>query len=185
MASPSVGSVEQHDMSVAEPQPAVPKANRRWFQYSLAALLVLVTICAIIMGCWQWLRGPIHSLPQPDDVLGMKVLWFFDGHRDWPGIEVSQKHWNDIFAALSPSEYDRSPSNWQVLAEIEIHTKQNEDFWLGAYNLAPEPIGAFSIGRTHMERTYRRGGNSARLKEALEKAYAESETQKKAAAISQ
>jgi len=115
----------------------------------------------------------------------MNVLWFYDGHRDRPGIEVSEKQWKDILAALSPSEYGPFPCKWQILAAIEIHTKQNELVWLGTYNLPSEPIGAFSVGPTPNERTYRRGGNSDRLKEALEKAYAESETRKRAAAINQ
>ncbi len=34
-------------MSVAEPQPAVPKRNPRWFQYSLRTLLIVVTLFAI------------------------------------------------------------------------------------------------------------------------------------------
>jgi len=168
-------------MSVPEPQPATPKPR---FQYSLRTLLLFVTICAIILGCWRWLH-PIYSLFQPDDVISMEVLWFCDGHRDWSGLELSEKQWRGILAALSPSEYDPSPCNWQVLAAIEIHTKNNERFRLGAYYLPSEPIGAFSVGPTFEQRSYRRGGNSDRLKEVLANAYAEFEAKKKAAAFSQ
>ena len=34
-------------MSIAEPQPAVPKPKLRWYQYRLRTLLIFVTLCTI------------------------------------------------------------------------------------------------------------------------------------------
>jgi hypothetical protein len=198
-AAPSAFAPEPDDASVPDPGPSLEELSigkaqepvqadatkRAWPQFTIRSLLLLTAAVAMVLGCWQWLRGPIYSLPQPDDVLRMKVFWFYDGQRERPGIEVSEKHWKDIFAALSPSEYDPSPRKWQVLAAIEIQTKQNQRYRLDAYNRFREPTGAFSVGPTLEERTYRRGGNSAKLKEALEKAYADSERWSKATAIGQ
>jgi hypothetical protein len=41
----------QDAMSLAEPQPAVPKTKLRWYQFSLRTLLVFVTLCAIVCSC--------------------------------------------------------------------------------------------------------------------------------------
>jgi hypothetical protein len=135
-----------------------------------------VTVCAILLGLLRWLHGPIYSLPELDEVRSVQVLWFYDGQRHRPGIEVPEKHWKDIYAALSPSRYDPLPAKWVVLAGIEIRTKQGQRFWVGAYDVRSEAIGAFSVGPTFEERTYRRGGDSARLKESLAEVYAERET---------
>ena len=42
-----VGGDEQHAMSVAEPQSAVPKPKLRWYQFSLRTLLVFVGRCLL------------------------------------------------------------------------------------------------------------------------------------------
>jgi hypothetical protein len=46
----SVGDHEQHDMSVAETQPAVPKSRIRWYQYSLRSLLIATAVLAFMLG---------------------------------------------------------------------------------------------------------------------------------------
>jgi hypothetical protein len=38
-------------MTIADPQPAVPKPKRRWFQFSLRTLMIFVTACAVA-GSW-------------------------------------------------------------------------------------------------------------------------------------
>ena len=166
------------DLVVASAQkPLQANATKRaWPQFTIRSLLLLTAAVAAVLGCWQWSRGPRYSLPRPDDVLSMKVLGFFDGLGYRPEIEVSEKHRKEILAALSPSEYDPSPRKWQILAAIEIQTKHNQRYRVDAYDRFHEPIGAFSVGPTFEERTYRRGGNSGRLKKAIEEAYAESAT---------
>jgi hypothetical protein len=187
------------DPSLPDPEPALEELSvgnaqgtlradatkRGWPQFTIRSLLLLTTAVAVVLGFWQWWRGPIHSLPQPDDVVSMKMLWRYDDREGRPEIEIPEKHWKEIFAALSPSDYDPWPCNWLALATIEIQTKQNHRYRLDAYYLRTEPIGAFSVGPTFKERTYRRGGNSAKLKEALMKVYAESEVRNSAAATIQ
>jgi len=53
----------QHAMSVAEPQPAVPKPKRRWYQYGLRSLFVVTTCAALLLG---WIAGKYRSLPTDD-----------------------------------------------------------------------------------------------------------------------
>jgi hypothetical protein len=164
------------------------KANatmRRWLKFSIWTLLLFATVVAVILGCRQWLRGHIHSLPPINDVKSIRVLRFHEGRRSRPGIEVPEKHWKEIFAALSPSKYDPWPCEWKLLADLEIQTKQDQHYRVDLYNLETHPVGAFSIGPTVEQRTYRRGGNSAQLKKALSNVYLESETQKSAGVTGQ
>jgi len=143
----------------------------------------------VVLGCWQWLRRPtIYSLPRLSEIKSMKVLQFCDFHQTKPGaeitvevkpeIEVVKEDWKDIYDALSPSDYDPHPATWMGLARIEIQAKNRKRYHLDLYNLLDDPIGAFSIGPTFERRTYRRGGNSAQLIRALEKAYSKTATQK-------
>jgi len=61
---------------------------------------------------------------------------------------------------------------------LAIQIKENRHCRLDLYNLSSHPIGAFAVGPTFEERTYRRGGNSARMLAILENVYAESTMQK-------
>ena len=53
----SVGGIKQHDMSVADPKPVVPKPKLRWFQFTLRTLLVVVTLASVLCSigvCLGW-----------------------------------------------------------------------------------------------------------------------------------
>ena len=162
---------------------------RSRLQFTIRSLLLLTTAVAVVLGCWQWLRRPtIYSLPPLGEIKSMKVLKFCDIHdpnlgmnftlEDKAEIEVAKEDWKDICDAISPSDYDPHPLTWQCIGTMEIQTRRGERYWLGLFWLYKDPVGAFCVGRTSKDRTYRRGGNSAQLIRALEKAYSNAATQK-------
>ena len=120
------------------------------------------------------LQGLLSNLAIAD-IAGMRVTrWCSDGREKWAAFTVPRNCWGEILGALTPSEKDRWPAKWMVLADLEIQTKEGLSCWVGLYFLPDEPVGAFSARPSFEERVYYRGGNSDQLRDAVARAYAES-----------
>jgi hypothetical protein len=96
-----VGGDEQHAMSVAEPQSAVPKPKLRWYQFSLRTLLVFVTLSAIPCS-WVGMRmrqaerqaerqrAAVEGITNAGTEEGGGVVWY-DCDDDSQGIVITGK----------------------------------------------------------------------------------------------
>ena len=156
-----------------------PKLKRRWLQCSLWAFFVLM-LMAGMLALWQWSRAT-NALPEPKNIERMNVVeWYDDADDDngkpYPGFDVPQKYWGELFGNLSPHNADKHPAKWVVMAVIEIDTPtQHYTLWLFEVE---NPIAAFKVwsNRGDSERgSYFRGGNYVQARETLEKAYIEAE----------
>jgi hypothetical protein len=166
-------------MSVSD-QPTAPKLKRRWHQYCLwLLLLVVVLISAMTAAVALWKRtiDVDYSLPDSADIVAMKVNQWCDGinvqrYKTMPGFEVPENQWAKILAALSPYEYENTSHATSVfLADVEIDMPKRHCrlILFDTFN----QVGHFCINHR-----YCRGGNNLKLKEALENAYIEAERRK-------
>jgi hypothetical protein len=147
----------------------MPVANRRrrWLLPSLGAFLLFAIG---VLLAYVSLRTA--SIPPVDDIQSMTVQYLVDSDMAAPPFEVPQSRWKDVFSAISPYSVDPRPTKWQVLGDITIRTKHEQNYLISLYYLSTDPVGAFSAGPTFEKRVYYRGGNSARLKETLKEIYA-------------
>jgi hypothetical protein len=134
----------------------------------VVAIVVIITAIMVLRWCFR--RDP---LPPLADIESMKVLQFCDFGRERPVIEVPESCWNAVLAALSPYKCDPRPAKWQVLADLEIQTKNKHSYRVNLYQTHDDPVGAFASGPSFESRVYYRGGNTAQLKKAIDKAYSE------------
>jgi hypothetical protein len=73
-------------MSVAEMQPAAPKVNRRWFQFSLRSLLLLTAVLALWLG---YITGNARQQQKAVETLtAMQAEVFYDYDLAAPDDEV-------------------------------------------------------------------------------------------------
>jgi hypothetical protein len=134
------------------------------FWVGVAALLAFVTFFV-----WRVRAMPRYAIPPPSAVGRIEVVWFYDGHIETKPFEVAKEGWPTLWSALMPAQYDASPRNWQVVADLDIHGKDGVSWRLNLYNTFDDAVGAFSVGPTSelRERTYYRGGNSSELMHVL------------------
>jgi hypothetical protein len=81
---------------------------------------------------------------------------------------VPQSHWAQLLTALRPARRDNYPASWQVLGTLKLTCKGHKQFLVELFNT--DGPGAFAAGETFESRVYYRGGDSAKLKEALKQA---------------
>jgi hypothetical protein len=85
--------------------PPVPKHTRRWFQYTLGMLFVVMTACAGIVGLFVWRRR-----------------WHYKRIRllSTPGVSYASDSWDDNLMLDKVREIDVGPSvPDDVFKEIE------------------------------------------------------------------
>lgn len=88
-------------MSVAEPQPAVPKPKLRWYQHRLRALLVVV---AVVTPCC-WLAVAVHEAREaaiacncqaPLNQLQLALMNYESSHGHFPPAYIADKDGNPM-----------------------------------------------------------------------------------------
>lgn len=112
-------------------------------------------------------------LPALDEIASMAATYHELPQRRDIKFTVPQSHWSKIREALVPAKRDYSAAKWQGLGELTIVTKRGSRVLVWLYFL-PEGPGAFAVGQSWDQRAYFRGGDSAKLKQALQAAYAAS-----------
>ena len=78
---------------------------------------------------------------------------------------VPPRYVDEIFAALKPSQFDKSPCKRQDLGILNIRTTDGRTIHVELFDA--DGLGAFAAGPTHQSRAYYRGGNSAQLRDVL------------------
>jgi hypothetical protein len=89
---------------------------------------------------------------------------------------VPQQHWDQIFGALLPAQFDPLPPGWWILGQLDIRLKNGRPFVVMLGRVSPG--GAFAAGETIERRVYYRGGDSTKLQEALRAAYKASQEER-------
>jgi hypothetical protein len=118
------------------------------------------------LGCAPKPKPP--PVPLAAEVAAMEGTIDYLEQREFT---VPQEHWQPILAALLPAKPDPSPATWMGLGELNILDKQGQPIHIDLY-LIEEGPGAFAVQRLGDERTYYRGGDSAKLQAALKAAAA-------------
>ena len=148
-----------------------------WTTRSRLGRFSLVFVCflapaPVVSGCDQRLTQVVNAetgyhFPKTSDIASMKYVDPLDEHDD---ADLPEESWAEIIAALSPSQYDPRPDKWPAIGSLVIRTKDKETRWIRLFVVKGEAVGAFAAGPSWKERTYYRGGNSARLESAIRKA---------------
>jgi hypothetical protein len=126
---------------------------------------VLLLVAVVLVGC----DNQADPLPAVSDIDSIEA-------RTSEGVrfDVPKKHWVPILDAMRPARKDNDPAKWQVLGELNIRLKGGKSLFVALYTTS-KWSGAFSAGRTFKERVYYRGGDSAKLKQTFQAAYAASQ----------
>jgi hypothetical protein len=85
---------------------------------------------------------------------------------DLPRFKVSADHVSPILSALHPCQRDPHPAKWQVLGEIEVKCRGEEERLIYLYWTGYGP-GAFSAPPYG----YYRGGSDQAIEDAIRAAY--------------
>jgi hypothetical protein len=144
----------------------------RRFQLGIAGVTLVVTIYIIWLSCPSliWLRSPKYApLPPVADISEIKATYHDSESLKNIEFAVPQQHWDEIFDALLPAEFDPCPPGWWILGQLDIRLKNGSPFVVMLGRVSPG--GAFAAGETFDARIYYRGGDSTRLEEALRAAY--------------
>jgi hypothetical protein len=132
----------------------------------------LAVLVIAVLAMWIVPREPpeAYEFPAASDIVSMEAELFTEENES--KFMVPSELYDDILAALSPSQLDPNPAKWVVLGSLEIRTVDGKSISVDLFDLHDDPVGAFKAGLTPEPRKYYRGGNSARLKRALAKAVA-------------
>jgi hypothetical protein len=132
---------------------------------------VLTLTAAIALGCGERLSGGrTDPLPASDDIKSMKATYADPVEDKMITFVVPPSHWSKIRDALLPAWYDEDAAKWKMLGELDIEKKRGGRVVVWLFSISQGP-GAFAAGPTREQRVYYRGGQSAKLKQALRAAY--------------
>ena len=167
-------------------------------RFKIVILVVVLTIAAICLGLWslvilvrnsvrQSLLAESHvtapatgyQFPPLAEIASITVVeWYHDDGTTVSQFDVPEPCWGGIIESLSPSQYDSRPSPWVVLGSMVVKTRQGRKcefdlFSVGSHSVFPEIdlLGAFSATPDLERRKYYRGGTTAKLRAAIERAY--------------
>jgi hypothetical protein len=149
---------------------APERRSSRGKRLGLVALAVMVA--ALLFARLVPTKG--FDFPATSEIASMNAKFIERDSGDEGSFPVPSTSQSEILAALSPSTYDRFPSKWEIMGELDIKTISGNSIHVELYDLGDDPVGAFAAGPTFESRTYYRGGNSGQLRIALEKALSES-----------
>jgi hypothetical protein len=139
-----------------------------------AALLLMIAIAlSTNTGCSAAHQQTIDPLPALADIESMEFS-SDDGRRI--NFKVPQSNWEAIFKCLTPARRDDSPKKWAALGQLSIVRKSAQPLMVFLFETSDGP-GAFAAGETWETRIYFRGGDSQRLRQALDEAHRESVSQ--------
>lgn len=144
-------------------------------QFSLAALLLVVTLLGILCAVWRLfppgpsayrITKPVDPFPPVEEIESLSA-WLYDFVAVVPEFDVPRKHWQPIRSAMLPAEVDESDliADWVALGHVTIQANDGQTLDVDLYQ-TPDDIGAFAVNRK-----YYRGGNSRRLQAAIEQAH--------------
>jgi hypothetical protein len=164
---------------VGSPRAAVALALRLGAARALR-LATLLPILLCIAGCHGGSPAVVHhpesgyAFPDPKDIRSIEIRW--DLRSEWRNrtFYAPKDHWAIILSCLTPSERDPRPMKWEAIGSILIRTTEGNQCWVGLFDTF-EDLGAFAAGPTIEDREYYRGGNSAKLKAAIQAAHSASE----------
>lgn len=124
-------------------------------------LHILPCLLLIVAGCSN--QGPLPSIT---DIKSMSAVEFNVETGQNIKFDIPQEHWSAVTSALLPATLDRNPAKWQIIGKLEIVTQGGvkQTVWLFHKDEAP---GAFAIVEDKDRRVYYRGGDSAKLVDAL------------------
>lgn len=172
------------------------QSTGRFKRVLLVAVLTIAAIglglCLLAVLVWTWTRHSLlaeshvtapetgYQFPLPAEIARITVTeWRFDNGTTLSRFEVAAACWDGIIESLSPSQYDSEPCKWIMLGSLVIETKSGRKCAVDLYRVGSdpgfrdiEPLGAFSAGPDFESRKYYRGGTTAKLKAAMERAYA-------------
>jgi hypothetical protein len=140
-------------------QPAAPRRCRRWFQFSLRTLFVVVTLAAVVCGIFLWFNRPTrpgHYLPS-FAVARMTVAYIGLDHHDVV-VDIPTKQIPLIVAAFVGGSADSSPANWIVLGALTLQSADGQEARLEVFIVDDKEL-AFRTDGEH----YFRGVNAKPL----------------------
>jgi len=143
--------------------------EKKWRPVLFVYLIAISTICFIVW--FNFVNG--YEFPAASSIASIEAELFESSGGQDSRFLVSPNLYDEILSALSPCWYDRFAMKWQVLGNLEIRTVEGGSIHVWLFNLGDKDVGAFAVGPNWESRRYCRGGNSAQLIVALEKAMAE------------
>jgi hypothetical protein len=164
--------------------PEAPKTRRRWLQFGLGTLFLLVALIAYLGipqitlihsflrdGIWNPNTG--YRFPDVLEISSLRVNWWngSGSPKHW-SFTIPQNRWADILAALSPSEEipDRKMTG---LGELTLVTNEGSTISVPLFVAAPwPPVASFYIQENGRRKVFR-GGSYEGLVSAIEAAYKE------------
>jgi len=133
--------------------------------------LALAAVTIIVAAIWLFLPHTVPGpVPEATQIRSMEATFYDRRKGSDVTFQVPAAHWRSILASLLPAKADEDPAKWEVLGELQINLVGGGSFQISLYSL-DEELGAFSSGPTWEDRTYYRGGSTARLERALEDAF--------------
>ncbi len=134
-------------------------------------LCVLPFFVVFAAGCRS--TDPLPPAPEIEDMASeiedMRAV--LDASRSAGNVEftVPREHWSAVTDALLPATRDDSPAKWLMVGKLKIATLGGgrRTVWLFSTDSGP---GAFAVGEDSDHRVYYRGGESAKLRRALDAA---------------
>lgn len=151
---------------------------------ALAALFVLLNallwaVQAAREAKRQWRPTNTESgyrFPALADITSMEVRgWIAEQGttEEATDFDAPEESWEEIMAALSPSAIDPLQPSCSDMGELRIRTKQGEEVCVQLWSFEGWATGGFSAGPSFETARFYRGGNTAALQKALEKAYSQ------------
>jgi hypothetical protein len=97
-------------MEAQRPKAESPKRKRRWFQFSLRSLLIVVTLLCVWLGMIRFSHFSLNAA----EVAGMKVILDTSPNS----IEIPDAQIPFIIAALEDARADWNPAKWESLGFV-------------------------------------------------------------------
>ncbi len=115
-------------MEAEPPVTASPKRKRRWYQFSLRSLMVVVTLLAVPLGYVGWQakivreRNAKPALPVASHIASMEILIQLNQDKEFKEhetIDVRPAHFVKVLSELASARREPSPvPGWVVFGAI-------------------------------------------------------------------
>jgi len=140
-------------------------------RFTIRDLLWLTLVVAVaIHGCRPGQRDMTDPLPPLADVESIEIDCDEPSSMGQPfKFVVPPEHWKNVLDALRPAFRDDNPAKWVWLGKATITRKAANPAMVFLFEVSEGP-GAFAVGKKWEDRIYYRGGDSAKLKTAIESA---------------
>ncbi len=142
------------------------------FQTSFSKYCVSVLLCSLPFACLSACtagKDP-NPLPSVDEIKTVNAQFYSSQLGKQIEFDVPKEHWQGLFSALLPAKKDNDPAKWESLGKLSMTLNDGKPFHVSLYATSNGP-GAFAAGPSFKERVYYRGGETAKLQEALSAAW--------------